>query len=49
MRRLLALIFLMIGGALLIEMSHAQQRAIQVDIAHMQSGVAPPNFEFTLT
>ena len=49
MRRFVPLIFLMIGGALLTDMSHAQQRAIQVDIAHMQSGVAPPNFEFTLT
>ena len=29
--------------------AEAQQRAIQVDIAGMQPGAAPPGFEFTLT
>ena len=29
--------------------AEAQQRAIQVDIAGMSAGVAPPGFEFTLT
>jgi hypothetical protein len=47
--RFVAFIFLMIGGAVLTDTSHAQQRAIQVNIAGMQPGIAPPGFSFGRT
>src|SRR5205807_3466599 len=49
MSRSMALLALMIGGVLMTAAADAQQRAIQVDIAGMSAGVAPPGFEFTLT
>ncbi len=50
MSRLIALVFLIIGGALMTAPSHAQQRApTQVNIAGMQPGTAPPNFAFART
>jgi hypothetical protein len=47
--RFVALLVLMIGGAVLTDTSHAQQRAMQVNIAGMQPGTAPPDFAFALT
>jgi hypothetical protein len=49
MSRRVALVFLMIGGAFLTNVSHAQQAATQVDIANMQPGLAPPGFAFQRT
>ena len=44
-----ALIVLIVGGVLVSAAAEAQQEPIQVDIANMPVGVAPPGFEFTLT
>jgi hypothetical protein len=49
MSRRAALVFLMIGGAFLTNVSHAQQATTQVDIANMQPGLAPPGFTFQRT
>jgi len=48
-RRLIALVFLMIGGAFVTGTSHAQRVMTRINIAAMQPGTAPPNFEFALT
>jgi hypothetical protein len=47
--RFVALIFLMIGGAFLTGISHAQPAATQVNIAGMQPGTVPPGFGFART
>jgi hypothetical protein len=44
-----ALIVPIIGGVLVTAVPEAQQTTIQLDIANMRVGVAPPGFEFTLT
>ena len=49
MNRLVALIVMMIGGALLTDTAHAQQATTQINIAAMRPGTAPAGFEFTLT
>lgn len=49
MTRALALLFLIVGGAAVTDTASAQQKTMQVDIPGMQSGTAPPGFEFTLT
>jgi hypothetical protein len=47
--RLIALLVLMIGGALMTTIAHAQQATTQIDIAGMQPGTAPPGFSFART
>src|SRR5439155_15676949 len=49
MNRLIALLVLMIGGALMTTIAHAQRATTQVNIAGMQPGVAPTDFAFALT
>ena len=49
MRRLIALVFLMIGGAFVTGTSHAQRVMTRINIAAMQPGTAPPNFGFART
>ena len=49
MSRFVALIFLMIGGALLTDTSHAQRATTQINIAGMQPGMVPPGFSFART
>jgi hypothetical protein len=48
-RRLVALIFLMIGGVLLTDTSHAQHATTQINIAGMRPGIAPLGFSFGRT
>jgi hypothetical protein len=47
--RLVALIVLMIGGALLTDTADAQHAMTQINIAGMQPGTAPPGFSFART
>ena len=49
MSRLVALLALMIGGALMTATTQAQRAMTQVDIAGMQPGVVPPGFSFART
>ena len=49
MIRLIAPILLTIGGILMVATAEAQRPTTQINIAGMQPGTAPPNFEFTLT
>jgi hypothetical protein len=44
-----ALVVLVIGGVLMTAAAEAQQKPVQIDIAGMPAGAAPPGFEFTLT
>jgi hypothetical protein len=47
--RLVALIVLMIGGALLTDTADAQHAMTQINIAGMQPGTTPPGFSFART
>src|SRR5207237_4728776 len=49
MSRLVALLVLMIGAALMTDASYAHLGATQIDIAGMQPGTAPPGFSFGRT
>ncbi len=49
MSRPVALVLLMIGGAIVTATSPAQQAMTQVNIAGMQPGAAPPGFSFART
>jgi hypothetical protein len=48
-RRFVALICLMIGGAFVTGTTHAERATTQINIAAMQPGTAPRNFGFALT
>jgi len=48
-RRFVALIFLMVGGAVLTDTAHTQHAMTQINIAGMQPGTPPPGFSFART